>query len=207
MSAFWEGMLAGYGIAIPVGAISILIFEKGLLEGFFSGFLAGSGAATADTIYAIIASLAGLAVAAMLAPYSAIINSISALVLLIIGGYGIWRAVNRHFRPISASPIGGQTGRNRTFWQFLALTMVNPLTVVYFTALILSRQTGYIRTPAEQVTFIAGAGLASLSWQSLLAGAGSMAVDLKSSTCSTLPSNFPPAMMPMVRPMRAFSRA
>ena len=26
MNAFWEGVLAGYGIAIPVGAIAILLF-------------------------------------------------------------------------------------------------------------------------------------------------------------------------------------
>lgn len=30
MAAFWEGVLAGYGIAIPVGVIAILIVETGL---------------------------------------------------------------------------------------------------------------------------------------------------------------------------------
>ena len=30
MEAFWTGVLAGYGIAIPVGAIAVLIVETGM---------------------------------------------------------------------------------------------------------------------------------------------------------------------------------
>ena len=45
MTAFWEGVLAGYGIAIPVGAIAILIVDLGLRRGFQPAFMAGAGAA------------------------------------------------------------------------------------------------------------------------------------------------------------------
>ena len=59
MTPFWEGVLAGYGIAIPVGAIAILIVDMGLRRGFPSAFMAGAGAATADFIYVLLAVIAG----------------------------------------------------------------------------------------------------------------------------------------------------
>ncbi len=42
MTPFVEGLIAGYGIAIPVGAIAILIVEMGLRCGFRVGFMAGA---------------------------------------------------------------------------------------------------------------------------------------------------------------------
>jgi hypothetical protein len=45
MEAFITGVVAGYGIAIPVGAIAILIVEVGLKHGFRPAFFAGAGAA------------------------------------------------------------------------------------------------------------------------------------------------------------------
>ena len=51
--------MAGYGIAIPVGAIAILIVDMGLRRGFGLGFMAGAGAAAADFIYASLAAVAG----------------------------------------------------------------------------------------------------------------------------------------------------
>ena len=48
MNAFTTGLLAGYGIAIPVGAIAILIVTKAARESFRSAAVAGLGAASAD---------------------------------------------------------------------------------------------------------------------------------------------------------------
>jgi len=56
MTPFWEGVLAGYGIAIPVGAIAVLIVDMGLRRGFGFGLMAGAGAATADFLYAGLAA-------------------------------------------------------------------------------------------------------------------------------------------------------
>ena len=41
MTAFIDGLIAGYGIAIPVGAIAILIIESALRHGIAVGFSAG----------------------------------------------------------------------------------------------------------------------------------------------------------------------
>jgi arginine exporter protein ArgO len=59
--------------------------------------------------------------------------------------------------------------------QFLGITLVNPLTVVYFTALILGRQSAASLEITGLVLFAVGAVIASLSWQTLLAALGGIA--------------------------------
>ncbi len=173
MAAFWEGVMAGYGIAIPVGAIAILIVDMGLRRGFGLGFMAGAGAAAADFIYASLAAVAGVALAALLAPYAAGLRVASALVLFGLGGYGLWRV----WQGTSQSTIQSATsnGHLHTFGQFLGLTLLNPLTIAYFTALILGRDASATTTVGQRAAFVVGAALASLSWQTFLAGVGALA--------------------------------
>ena len=175
MNAFLEGLLAGYGIAIPVGAIAVLIVDLGLRRGFPPAFMAGAGAATADFIYALLAVIAGATIAAVLAPYAGILQIASAVVLLALGGYGLRRAwkidASQKTTPLPEDnqPLWG------VYFRFFGLTLLNPLTIAYFGALILGRDAGTTTTAVDQLLFVAGAALASLSWQTLLAGIGSLA--------------------------------
>lgn len=172
LETFWRGVLAGYGIAIPVGAIAILIVEGALRRGFGWGFAAGAGAATADFIYAGLAAVAGQALSLLLAPYAVLLRGSSAIVLLAIGGYGLWRL--RQAPGATRAEGIGAAGRGRTYVQFLGLTLLNPLTIAYFASLILGMQAGTFNTPGSRLAFVVGAGLASLSWQSLLAAMGAL---------------------------------
>jgi arginine exporter protein ArgO len=52
------------------------------------------------------------------------------------------------------------------------LTLLNPLTITYFTTLILGIRSNIATSPAEAALFISGAFLASLSWQSVIACIG-----------------------------------
>jgi threonine/homoserine/homoserine lactone efflux protein len=170
---FWEGMVAGYGIAIPVGAIAILIIEAGLRRGFHAGFAAGAGAAAADFLYAGLAAAAGTTLAAALAPLAPWLRLASALVLFALGSRGLWRI------PCAAQSQEAQPTIDRSHWrtfgQFLGLTLLNPLTVAYFGALILGMDSKAAITLLDRLLFVVGAGLASLSWQTLLAGLGALA--------------------------------
>ena len=173
MNAFWEGVLAGYGIAIPVGAIAILIIDTGLRRGFTFGFMAGAGAASADFLYAGLAAMAGEVLAGLLAPFATALRIASVVVLLTLGGYGLWRA--RQAASRETSQPASAYGRLRTYAQFVGLTLLNPLTVAYFSALILSRDAGATTTLGDRAAFVVGAWLASLSWATLLAGIGALA--------------------------------
>ena len=59
---------------------------------------------------------------------------------------------------------------HRVYLGVLALTLLNPATVVYFTALTVGLP--FLGDAGERLLFAAAAGLASLSWQSLLAVLG-----------------------------------
>lgn len=173
MVSLWQGVLAGYAIAIPVGAIAILIVETALKYGFRSGFMAGAGAAAADFIYAALAALTGETLSEYLVPYNLSLRIASGLLLLAIGFLGIVRSRSKARQgEVGASPT---MGGSRTFTQFLGLTLLNPLTIAYFSALILGGGASHLATTADRAAFVIGAGVASLSWQTFLAGLGALA--------------------------------
>ena len=62
---------------------------------------------------------------------------------------------------------------SRTYGVFLGITLLNPLTVAYFAALILGLTITGAGAP-EKAAFVAGAFLASLSWQTLIAALGAL---------------------------------
>jgi arginine exporter protein ArgO len=70
---------------------------------------------------------------------------------------------------LDAAERGGSA--TRTFAVFLGLTLLNPVTVTYFAALILGL-TATGSGPEEKAAFVGGAFVASLSWQLLLAAVG-----------------------------------
>lgn len=173
MSPFLEGIVAGYGIAIPVGAVAILIVNTAILRGFRLGAFAGAGAATADTLYAGVAVLLGGAASAMLAPVAVPFRVVGGLVLIGFAAVGIRQGLR------ASSPVSGPPARARpwaVYLQFLGITIINPLTVIYFAALVLGRDPmTSLYTPTDNVVFILGVALSSLSWQTLLAGIGGLA--------------------------------
>ena len=160
-----QGIIAGYGIAIPVGPIGILILELGIRRGFSTAFSAGAGAATADLIYATIASTAGALLVSILAPYAHAIRLVSAIVLV---GFGVW-LLYHGLRGGKQSKKVSAMSRVDTYLMFLGLTLLNPVTVAYFTTLILGLTAGAAASSIDMFLFVVGAFSASLSWQTLLA--------------------------------------
>ncbi|WP_431881398.1 LysE/ArgO family amino acid transporter [Micromonospora chalcea] len=181
--AFLAGLVAGYGVAIPVGAIAILILGLSARTSFRVGSAAALGVATADGMYAAVAALGGAAVASGLAPFAGPLRLIAAGVLLALACLTAWRAMRppapaqEPDSPAPAqepSPRGGLDTPVRAFAAVLALTLLNPATVVYFVALVLGRGDVLGSGGAGAIAFTAGVFLASASWQLLIAGGGSL---------------------------------
>jgi threonine/homoserine/homoserine lactone efflux protein len=172
LASFLTGVAAGYAIAIPVGAIAVLIVEIGIRRGFRTAAAAGAGAASADGLYASLAAIGGAAIAGILEPFARPLKIVAIGALLGIGLRGL---VLQLRVPRSATGSPGIPGRARgTYARFLALTLLNPATVIYFAALILAVP-NLGRGPAERAAFVAGAFLSSLSWQTTLAAVGAVA--------------------------------
>ena len=164
LEAFAIGVLAGYAIAIPVGPIAVLILRTGMRDGLRAALAAGAGTATADLIYATLAMLAGPTLVAAIQPVLVPARLAAAAMLLILAA--------RQLRSVDFSGAAREApGVRRTYATVLALTLLNPATVIYFASLTIGLPT--ISTePAARALFAVGAALASLSWQWLLAVAG-----------------------------------
>jgi arginine exporter protein ArgO len=100
---------------------------------------------------------------------------LSVAVLLIIAVKGIAGARVRA-RAVPGDPHLerlDEASPRRTYLQFVALTIVNPATVIYFAALILGLPSVGSGS-GEKLVFVLGAALASLAWQLLISTAGSL---------------------------------
>ena len=165
LEAFVIGVFAGYAIAIPVGPIAVLILRTGMRDGLRAAMAAGAGTATADFIYATAAMLAGPALVSLIAPVLLPARLLAAALLLVLALRQL-RTADFAAPGREPAPVG------RTYATVLALTLVNPATVIYFATLAVGLP-NIASDLAARGLFVTGAALASLSWQWLLAASGS----------------------------------
>jgi arginine exporter protein ArgO len=166
-AAFVAGVVAGYGVAVPVGAIGVLIAGLSARTSFRVGAAAGLGAATADGVYALIAVAGGAALAGVIAPIATPLRWAAAVVLLGLAVHTAAGAIRR--RATTEDEQKRSLTARGAYAGVLALTLLNPATVVYFAALVLGRGGS-----GGGLWFVVGAFLASASWQLLVAGSGSL---------------------------------
>ncbi|MET7682416.1 LysE family transporter [Streptomyces sp. NPDC005423] len=169
------GLLAGYGIAVPVGAVAAYLVSLTARTSLRTGASAALGVATADGVFALLATVGGAALSGALRPVLTPLRWASALVLLALAARGTVTAVRQHRagRPATrAAPDPPSPAR--AFLTLLGVTLLNPATVVYFAALVLGSRTQGTEQPLEQGVFVVAAFVASASWQLLLAGSGAL---------------------------------
>ena len=167
------GLLAGWGVAIPLGAIGVMIVDLGMRGGLRPAAAAAAGVATADLLYAAVAAAAGAAVAGALAEHERALRLVAAAVLVAVAVIGLRMAL-RAPRDESgpAAVAAAAPGGRAVYLRFVALTSVNPLTVAYFAALIAGLPAVASSPAADKAVFVVAAGAASLSWQLVLAAGG-----------------------------------
>jgi len=171
--ALVAGLLAGYGIALPVGAVATYLVALTARTSLKIGAFAALGVATADGLYALIATFGGSALAPVLQPFMLALRWGSAFVLIGLAVRGGVAAIRQYRKRQTTSQAGDSPiSPARAYLGLLGMTMMNPTTVIYFAALVLGGRT----TPdyLEQAVFIVAAFVASASWQLLLACGGAL---------------------------------
>lgn len=152
------GLAAGLGIAMPLGAISVLILRTVLARGIRAGIAAGLGAATVDLVYCSLAVAAGASLSSVIAGWGDAPLYVSGTVIVAIGVVQLVGALRPH-------DAGAPAPRaRRVYLQFIGLTALNPVTVLYFASLagvLASREAD----AGAQVAFVAGVAVASAAWQ------------------------------------------
>jgi arginine exporter protein ArgO len=172
LPAAFAGVAAGLGVAIPLGAVGVLLFQEGMTRGRRSALAAASGVAAVDLVYSALAVLAGAAVATALTGREGVVRLTGAIILAGLAFHGLFRTVQQRRRPELSLPRVASAGS--AFLRFVGLTALNPLTAVYFT--VLAAGLGErLREPAAGAAFVVGVFAGSWLWQVLVALAGTAA--------------------------------
>lgn len=164
------GLAAGFAIAMPVGAIAVLILREGMVRGVRTGLAAGAGCATVDFVYCTLAVALGATLADAVEGILPALALVSGLVIIGIGVFQLVGASRAHTAEAHEVVTGS---RLRVYGRFVALTALNPATIVYFLALS-AVITSVTASAAGPVVFVLFTGLASLLWQSGLGVVGGL---------------------------------
>ena len=173
-AALVAGLLAGYGVALPVGAVGTYLVLLTARTSLRIGAAAALGVATADGLYALVATLGGSALAADLEPIAFPLRIVSGVVLIAIAAHTATSALRQR----QAAQPGPSDARSpsgpRVYAGMVGVTALNPTTIVYFAALILGNPAVITASAPQSAAFVVATTAASASWQLLLAGSGAL---------------------------------
>ncbi|WP_051892536.1 LysE family transporter [Streptomyces erythrochromogenes] len=182
MTPALAGAAAGLGVAMPMGAMSVLLLQEAMRHRR-TAVAAAMGIAVVDLGYAALATAVGPWVASHVSPVEAWVRLASAAILLAIAAHGLAGARPEAAPPVPAPDPAAAPGATRTttgvrpakaFARFVALTAINPTTALYFAALT-TAQGASLGTGPAGAAFLVGVGAASLLWQQSLVALGSLA--------------------------------
>lgn len=173
IEALFAGLAAGYAIAIPVGAVAAYLVTLGARAGWRVGAGGALGAAAVDGAYATLAVAAG----SILAPYvlsaQEPLRWVSVVVLFALGFFLVLPAFRREQLEPGVEQPRVQPSAVGAFFTVAGITLVNPVTLIYFAALASSLKMDASASVVGPVTFVVAAFAASASWQLFLTTAGS----------------------------------
>lgn len=126
---FIKGFFLGFSMAAPVGPIGILCIRKTLQYGRFSGLFSGLGAATADTLYGLIATFSLSLLSTFLMEQQFLLRLVGGAFLCFLGG--------KTFLSNPKEETPGRVSHKTLIADFIStffLTLSNPITLFSFIA-------------------------------------------------------------------------
>lgn len=129
---FIKGVAVGFAIAAPVGPVGLLCIRRALADGRIAAWIAGLGAAVADTFYGAVAGFGLTLVSEFLFQHRALLSVVGGVFLLVLG-----------LRTFRTKPTLWQTpdshmGLWRDFASSFIITLTNPATILAFMAVFAS---------------------------------------------------------------------
>ena len=174
-----RGIAIGLAIAAPVGPIGVLCIRRTFADGRTAGLVTGLGAATADLTYGAVAGFGLTFVSSALQAEQLWIRLVGGAALCYLGARTLLS------RPTLAAPAPASSrgGLGTAYASTLALTLMNPATILSFAAVFaglgIAGTHGDYRSAGA---LVAGVGLGSALWWLIL----SSGVDLLRTRMNTL---------------------
>jgi len=162
---FIHGIIIGILLAAPVGPIAFLCIQRTLAHGRLHGITSGLGIATADAFYAAVTAFGFALISDFLLANQWFFRLFAGLALIAVG----LRIT------LAAPPVISTTPEKESyiadFTTMLAITLANPLTILFFTIIIpgfwvVSSGSTWV-TPA---IFVTGVLLGEIGWWVFLCG-------------------------------------
>jgi threonine/homoserine/homoserine lactone efflux protein len=160
-----RGFVLGFAIAASPGPIFFLCVRRTLVQGRLYGLASGFGVATADGLYAAIATFSIAALASLFMSAHRPLAAIGGTVLLMLG----FRTLLE--KPMAPGALKQPTAGGLT-WAYLStlgLTITNPATIISFAALAASLGLGTTGSLAKPAVVTFGVLLGSAAWWVCLA--------------------------------------
>jgi threonine/homoserine/homoserine lactone efflux protein len=129
---FLKGLLVGIIVSAPMGPIGVLCVQKTVNKGRAIGFLSGLGAATADTVYAVLAAFGVTFITNFLSKNQELFQVIGIMVLIFLGFRMIFNNPVKQYRYHRTS--SKKMSAVRDYISVFFLTISNPLTIIFFGA-------------------------------------------------------------------------
>jgi threonine/homoserine/homoserine lactone efflux protein len=167
VQAFLRGIVMGLSIAAPVGPIAVIVIRRTLTDGRLAGLVCGLGCSAALALYGGVVGLGLAAVAgAVLACQTPLLVGGG----LFLGYLGVAIARTPGALPMAASGASWG-GLWRAFAATFALTLVNPIVVVYFLATIAADGAAHAAGPSGGAApLVLGVFAGSALWWAALSG-------------------------------------
>src|ERR1700722_4097944 len=166
MHAAAIGFGLGFFVALQLGPMSLFLIRSTLRSGWKVGLAIGAGIACIDGLYAE-AGAGGATPLLNIQPVRLALGIVGAAVLLWLGARTLYSAMR--VRLGSETPFETSTPR-RAFLTALGGTASNPITIVSWGAIFAAASTaGLVHTTGAAVLLVAGVGVGSLTWVTILA--------------------------------------
>ena len=172
MHALFVGFGLGFFVALQLGPMSLFLVRSTLRGGWRVGVAIGAGIAIVDALYAA-AGAAGAAPLLAVGPARIVLGLLGATVLVVLGVRTLYSA----FRVRLGGEVRAEVATpRRAFATSLAGTASNPLTIASWAAVFAAASVaGAADSSGAYVLLVAGVGLGSLAWVSLLASGTAVA--------------------------------
>ena len=161
-SLFLHGLMIGFILAAPVGPVGILCIRRALSDGRIAAFIAGLGAATADTFYGAVAGLGLTFVSSFLNEHTTAFRVAGGIGLLVFG-----------IRTCRTITVIGQASPNRfnlfrDFFSTFLITLTNPATILAFMGVFTAIGVIGDRDPRSASPVVFGVFMGSSLWWLIL---------------------------------------
>jgi L-lysine exporter family protein LysE/ArgO len=155
--AFFEGMMLGFGAAIPLGPINILIMTNAL-RSYPSAVALGAGAMSADTTYLVMIIFGAFHF--LKDPNVMDIVSVIGVILLSYFAWAIWRGRNNPIHQTETEQISIL----KNYLKGYSFTLLNPYTLIFWFSV-----SAYIATKqGEAIYMLLGLFAAITLWITLM---------------------------------------